>query len=216
MRGCLSLPFRLLSLAIFAALCWLAWTYRDDIRRKIHQLTADKTAPAAPAPAARPPASPTAALRRLDAVLRGQADSAVFTGAEVAAVAQRLADSTVSGSVDSISATLGQDEVSVRGRVDTRKLPISPGVLSGVIRDHETVETGGRLLFRRPGLIEWEVQKVRVRGLPVPIALVDRLLARFGSAPDTHVIGIPIPQTISGLRVTHDALVVYGRTGRRG
>lgn len=211
MRGCLSLPFRLLSLAIFAALCYLGWTYRDDLRRKIHQLTADKNAPAAPAAAPARPVSAAPVLRRLNAVLNGQTDSASFTGPEIAVVAQHLVDSTVSGSVDSITTSLGADEVSVKGRVDTRKLPISPGVLSGVIRDHETVEAGGRLLYRRSGLLEWEVQKIRIRGLPVPLTLVDRLLARFGAEPGGHVIAVPVPQTVSGLRVTRDALVIYGR-----
>ena len=41
MRGCLALPFRILGLILLVALGWLAWSYRDEIRRKVHQWTAD-------------------------------------------------------------------------------------------------------------------------------------------------------------------------------
>jgi len=37
MRGCLSLPFRLAVLVLLVLLGYVAWSYRDEIRRKVHE-----------------------------------------------------------------------------------------------------------------------------------------------------------------------------------
>lgn len=211
MRGCLSLPFRLLSLALLVLAGYVAWTYRAEIRRQIHRWTAETPAPApAPAASARSRAAEAkAALQRIDA-LRAGADSVVLGPDDLASLAAQLAARMVPGALDSVEVRLERDDIEIRARLDTHKVPVSLGPLTTVVRDHEYVEAGGRLMFRRAGLAEWEVDRVRVRGLPVPMSLLKDQLRRFAPGAATSTVPVTLPSSVSGLRVTPDGVTLYG------
>ena len=212
MRGCLSLPFRLLFLALLLLGGFVAWSYRDEIRRRIHSWTAEPGAPEASG-LGRADRAP-AVLRRLDALGTGRADSVLLSAADVASLIAAAAAGRDRGAVDSIEVRLAPDDIELRGRVDTRRLPLSFGPLSGVVRDHERVEIGGPLVFRRSGLAEWQVARARVRGIPLPRDVVGRVLRQFG-ASEENVLPLPLPATIDGLRVSSAGLVLYGRAAAR-
>ncbi len=209
MRGCLSLPFRVLGLALLVLAGYAAWSYRREIRRQIHQWTAEGPAPRASGRATPPDAKTV--LRRVDALRAGGADSVMLSPDDLASLAAELAARVVPQAVDSIEVRLDRDDVEIRARVDTRRVPVSLGPLSSVMRDHEYVEAGGRLVFRRAGHAEWEVERVRVRGLPVPKKFVEDQIRRF--APRVGGSGIPValPSGVTGLRVTPAGLTLYGR-----
>ena len=208
MRGCLSLPFRLLFLALLLLGGFVAWSYRDEIRRRIHAWSAEPNAPKASG-LGRADRAP-AVLRRLDALGAGRSDSVLLSAGDVASLIAAAAAGRDRGALDSVEVRLGADEIEVRGRVDTRKLPLSFGPLSGVVRDHERVEIGGPLVFRRSGLAEWQVARARVRGVPLPRDVVGRVLRQFG-ASEENVLPLPLPAAIDGLRVSPAGLVLYGR-----
>lgn len=208
MRGCLSLPFRLLALALLVVGGYVAWSNRDEIRRRIHAWTAEPRGPdsvrvgdATLAPAAE---------RKLDALASRQRDSVVLSPIEVASLLVRAADQRIPDALDSIVVRLDQEMIEVQARVDTRQVPLSFGPLSRVIRDHETVEAGGRLVFRRAGLAEWQVSRARVRGIPLPGDVLSRVLERVGGAD--RVVPVPLPASVGGLRVAPGGIVVYGLT----
>lgn len=207
MRGCLSLPFRLLSLLVLIGLGYLAWSYRDEIRRQVHRWTADRSSPIATGRAQPGRAAPAA--RRINDLVSGRADSVVLSASDFASLADSMARVVAPGAVDSIEVTLDRDDIRVRARVDTRAVPVSLGPLGGVVRDHEVVEAGGRLVFRRAGSAEWEVEHLRVRGIPLPREVITRLLGRFSKA-SPGVIGFPIPRTVTGLRVAPGGVTLYG------
>jgi hypothetical protein len=209
-RGLLGLAFRLLGLVLLVLAGYVAWSYRHEIRRQIHQWTAEPPAPAEVA--AGPPPDARAVLRRLDGLRAGGADSVVLSAGDLASLAAELAAKVVPQAVDSIEVRLDRDDVELRARVDTRRVPVTLGPLSGVVRDHEYVEAGGRLVYRRPGLAEWVVERVRVRGVPVPRSFVEEQIRRF--APRVAESGIPVtlPSGATGLRVTPGGLTLYGRT----
>lgn len=213
MRGCLSLPFRLLFLALLVLGGFVAWSYRAEIRRRVHAWTAEPSAPesAGLGQANRAPA----VLRRLESLGTGRADSVLLSAADVASLLAGAAAGRERGALDSVEVRLAQDDLAVLGRVDTRKLPLSFGPLSGVIRDFERVEIGGPLVFRRSGLAEWQIARARVRGIPLPRDVVGRLLRQFG-ATEENLLPLPLPPSIEGLRVAPGGLVLYGRpTSRR-
>lgn len=212
MRGCLALPFRLLALALLVFAGYVVWSYRREIRRQIHQWTADGTRPVPPEAGSDRAVDPRVVLRRLDALRAGDADSVVLSAADLASLAGELAARVVPQAVDSVEIRLDRDEVELRARVDTRRVPVTLGALSSVVRDHEYVEAGGRLVYRRPGVAEWEVERVRVRGVPVPKTLVDEQIRRF--APRASGSGIPVtlPPGVTGLRVTSGGVTLYGRS----
>ena len=170
MRGCLSLPFRLLTLALLVFAGYIGWTYRGEIRRRVHSWTADPSSPPASHPRASRPADTRATMQKIDA-LRTGADSVVLSPADLAGLAAELAGRVAPGAVDSVEVRLDRDDIEVRARVDTHKIPVSLGPLSGVMRDHEYLEAGGHLEYRRGGLAEWQVERVRVRGAAVTFTI---------------------------------------------
>ena len=212
MRGCLSLPFRLLFLALLLLGGFVAWSYRDEIRRRVHAWTAEPNAPESPG-LGRADRAP-AVLRRLEALGAGRTDSLVLSAADVASLIAGAVAGRERGALDSAEVRLATDDLEVRGRVDTRKLPLSFGPLSGVVREHERVEIGGTLVFRHSGLAEWQVARARVRGIPLPREVVGRLLRQFGATGE-NVLPVPLPTSIDGLRVSPAGLVLYGRTAAR-
>ena len=209
MRGCLTLPFRLLLLALFIGAGILAWSYRDEIRRRIHRWTAE---PATAATEGKAEEANPAAVRRKVAQLVGGRDSIVLIGSEVAALIAAEANARVPRAVDSIRVDLGRDEVQVRGLVDTR--PLKPGLAAMVLRDREWMEVAGRLTYRRSGIAEWEVTRVRVRGIPVPRSVVESFLRQLSGSAAPRVVELPLPAQVTGLRTGATGVVLYG--GRRG
>jgi hypothetical protein len=209
MRGCLALPFRILALAILLLLGYLAWSYRDEIRRTVHQWTADDpVAPEERGIAVRGQAGPAA--RRVNELLGAQADSVNLTAAEVASLLDSLATVVAPGAVDSIEITLGADDLSVRARVDTRAVPVSLGAIGSVVRDYEFVEAGGRVVFRQAGRIEWHLDRARVRGIPLPGEVRERLIRRFGRRGEGNAIEFGIPRSVTGVRVRPTGVTLYG------
>jgi hypothetical protein len=213
-RGCFSLSLRLLGLALLVLAGYAAWSYRREIRRQIHQWTAETPAPEASGRGRAADAS--AVLRRIDSLRVGSADSVLLSAGELASLATDLAAKVVPQAVDSVEIRLDRDDVEIRARVDTRKVPVSLGPLSSVVRDHEYVEAGGRLVFRRAGRAEWEVERVRVRGVPVPKTFVDEEIRRFAPREGGSGIPVALPATVTGLRVTPDGVTLYGRSRPRG
>lgn len=209
MRGCLTLPFRLLLLALLVAAAILAWTYRDEIRRRIHGWTAEPRATTAEGRAE--DANPAQARRKVAQLGAGR-DSTILTAAEVAALISSEANARVPRAVDSIRVSLGHDEVLVRGLADTR--PLKPGLAAMVLRDREWVDAAGRLTYRRSGMAEWEITRVRVRGIPVPRSVVENYLRQLSGSAPPRVVELPLPGQVTGLRTGATGVVLYG--GRRG
>jgi hypothetical protein len=208
MSGCLTLPFRLAALLLLVLAGFLAWSYRREIRRQIHTWT-EEPAPTPSRGAARPEHA-AAALRRLDSLERAGRDSVVLTAADVASLVALLTSGALAGAVDSIEAELGPDDLELRARVDTRRLPVSLGPAAGMLREHEYVEAGGPVLFRKNGLAEWRVERARVRSLPVPGDLLDALFRRLGGGGTGGVVAVTLPRAATGLRITPAGMTLYG------
>jgi hypothetical protein len=207
MKGCLTLPFRLAFLVLLAAGCFVAWSYRREIRRAVHRLTAESGPP--PATGRSDPALVGPARRRMDS-LGLRRDSVMLSAGELASLLGAVSSGLVPGAVDSIEVVLDDDDLEVHAQLDTRRLPISLGPAAGMVHDHEFVEAGGRVQFRRAGLAEWHVERVRVRGLPLPRELIDRIMRRFTGNAEAGVVGVGVPKSVSGLRVSRTGLTLYG------
>jgi hypothetical protein len=208
MKGCLALPFRLLALALAVLGAYVAWSHRDAIRRRIHAWTAPSSSRNAEQPAGQGNAAlgPTVAAKLRALGSKGR-DSVLLSAEDVASLIAAAAAERLPGALDSIAVRLQQDDIEVHARVDTRRVPLSFGPLSGVVRDREPVEAGGRLVFRQSGLAEWEVTRARVRGIPLPRNVLERLLQSFNGS--RAIVPVPLPSPVGGLRVSERGLVLY-------
>lgn len=207
MKGCLSLPFRLLALALLALAGYLAWINRAELRRRVHQWTADSAdSTAATAVGIGEPGRAPAVHQRLLGLAGQGLDSVVLSARDLADLLAEAALARAPGAADSIRVELGRGEVTLGARVDTRRVPLGP--LGGVLRDHERVEARGRVAFLRPGLGEWELIRARVRGIPLPAEALRLLGGTFGGR-DLQRFEVPLPGAVGGLRVSPAGFVIY-------
>lgn len=213
MTGCITFPLRLLFTVLLVVGLAAGWIFREDIlgfgRRQLGL-------PDPPSRVGVPsPGDLSTARARMDSVVQARVDSVVLSPAEVASlVLDRLARSPA-GSPDSLMVELGDREVTVRARVATAPLPDAiRNLLGSALAERETVEVGGVLGLRREGMGEFGIQRVRVKGLPVPRDLVGRLLDRYLPGVEDATVGFAVPPGISGIRVAPRGAVLYGR-GRR-
>ncbi len=203
MRGCLSLPFRLLTLVLVAGLVLLAYNYRVELRHWVHGWTAEpETAEGRAEPAG------LAEGRRKLAQLGTGKDSVVLTATELASLLSGEANNRIAHAADSLTVRLSHDQIEVRALVDP--LPLGVGPVLPVLRDREWVEAGGRLLYRRPGVAEWDITRARLRGVPIPGSVIEHFLRQLSGTAPAAAAEIALPPRVTGLRTESRGLVLYG------
>lgn len=210
--SCLSAPFRLLGLAMVAAVLYVGWINRDEVRRVVHRLTADSPPP--PDVTDSPQKLKQRAVARLDSLAKRLADSVVLTAAEVSALVAAEIERRAAGVADSIGVELLDGAVAVRGAVDAGRLPKSSlGPLAEWISGRQRVEVRGPLSLLRLGIGEWRIDQVTIRGIPLPRGLWERLLTLV--VPGTAgSITFPVDEWVTGIRVKPGGATLYGRAER--
>ncbi|GJG84910.1 hypothetical protein tb265_00910 [Gemmatimonadetes bacterium T265] len=123
---------------------------------------------------------------------------------------------------DALPASLRGAQTTVRGdRVYVRTV-VSPadfaGVLGGpvrrVLQARDTLQFGGTFDVLRPGLAQFNVADVRIGAVPIPAALVPRVVARFRQGPTpagvvSSAIAVPLPAYIGDVRVGRGRITLY-------
>jgi hypothetical protein len=212
MSGCLSLPFRILGVLLLLAGGALLWVYRRDVKRMVHEWTRDPVT--ADEIGRADPGRVEGVRRRVDSLGLPGMDSVVLSAADVGSVMALLSERAAPGAVDSIVVRLDRDDLEVSAVVDTRRLPLPAREIPGVLRDRERLTLGGPAMLRRAGQAEWQVSRVRLRGIPVPSVVVDGLLRRFSERARDRTAVFPLPARITGLRVTSAGVTLYGAGAR--
>ncbi|MGE3617068.1 MAG: hypothetical protein AB7L66_14450, partial [Gemmatimonadales bacterium] len=207
-KGCLTLPFRLLGLAIMIALGYLAWTHRAEVKRWVHEMTAEPGS--LPAEAESPAQLIRVAEARLDSVVRRRADSVLLSPRETEALVVEEVARRLGTLADSVSVQLGDGSVSLRGRIDPARLPAnSLGPLRDWLEGPRMVEVGGPIGLLRVGTGEWRISSVSVSRVPLPRPLWEPLLAAVLPGARTSLT-FPVDQRVTGVRVTPRGTVLYG------
>jgi hypothetical protein len=112
-------------------------------------------------------------------------------------------------SADSVEAMAARDQLHVRASVRLRELGGRDvlGPLAAMLGDRERLQIGGTLRVVRPGLGELVVREIRVGQLPIPSAIIPRLLrqvSRRDRPPGISEAGLPLrlPEYVGEVRVS--------------
>lgn len=213
MMGCLTLPLRLAAGLLLVAGLVAGWLYRDDLQR-FGRRQMGMAEPASPI--GRPaPGAAESAVRRIDSLIRARADSVILLPTEVAGLLARALSQGVGRVPDSLEVELKEREVVVRALLPTAPLPGAiRDLLGGVLRPMEPVELAGPLSLRRAGVGEWEIRRVRLRGLPIPPALIERLVAPYVGREVSATVPFDVPVAVTGIRVGPRGMTLYGGAPR--
>jgi hypothetical protein len=119
-------------------------------------------------------------------------------------------------SADSVEAMAAGDQLHVRTSVRLRELGGRDvlGPLAGMLGDRERLQIGGNLRVVRPGLGELVVREIRVGQLPLPSAIIPRLLrqvSRRDRPPGISESGLPLrlPDYIGEVRVAGGNVTIH-------
>ena len=211
-KGCLTLPFRILATVVAAGALYLVWINRDEVKRWVHQLTAESVA--GPAEAESVAALTSRATARLDSLARGRVDSILLAPAEIEALVIGEISRRAGTLVDSVSLELGDGEATLRGQIDPAQLPAGAvGPLGSWLEGRKAVEVRGPLGLLRLGTGEWRIEQVLVGRIPLPRPLWARLVSPLLPGTGSSVI-FPVERWVTGIRVTPTGAVLYGGGGR--
>ncbi len=115
---------------------------------------------------------------------------------------------------DAETAVIGE-RVYVRALVGPDDLPgIAGSALRNVITRRDTIVLGGTFAVVRPGLAQFRVRDVQVGAVPVPAALIPRLVARIrrGAVPAgvaADAFPVPVPDYIGDVRIGRGRVTLY-------
>ena len=199
---------RLILLVILLVLAAVGWLYRAEIMRwgqgRIDPISIQRRI-GHPSEVAL--ASAVEKVRQLD---RERLDSVLLNADEMASLVAAGASFLGEASLDSVSVELGDRTVRLRGLVDGSRIPerwrnVLPLDLSGP----QELIAAGTITPARPGVAEWDLDHVTVRGIPVPSSLIARAVGNAtGTATDGR-LEVMLPRDIEGFRVRPEGVAIY-------
>lgn len=219
------LPFRLIGILVLALLLSGAWLLRGELlgylRPQVAQIHESFGAggvggAGVPAEAASPsaPGALEAARDKVDSMHGWAADSVVLSAREMASLLVAGLPAEARTRLDSVSITLADDRVTVRGRLETTRIPTEAlGLLAGALAPWESVSGAGAVAMTRTGWAEWRVDALTIRGFTLPAASSRQLVSRALPGVENGAIPFALPHGIANLRVRAAGVTLY-REGR--
>ena len=158
------------------------------------------------------PSNPIAAL----SAKRGPAYVSLGAG-QLAALLGNAVRLQLPKSATDVQLALEGRQMLIRAAIDISMLA-GDGTLARVLRTvmsgRDTIQLAGSFEPVRPGLAQFHVEHLRVKGLPVPTSLIPTVLSTFRRRPHSDgvaddAIGVRFPNTIADMRVTNGRLILY-------
>ncbi len=203
------LIFAFLLLLLLAA----GWVYRDEIKRWARGVI--DPAEAAQRVGIPSPSAYQSATAKVNRLTRNRPDSIVLNANELAALLTKGAGMMHDLPLDSISVELGNRTVRVRAMVNTARLPERyRKFTSQALAPYEEVIATGTLTPVRDGLAELRLDRVLVRGLPVPSDVVASMLGEITGHASDGRLEVTLPNGVTGFRVRPEGMAIY-RNGPR-
>jgi hypothetical protein len=192
---------------VLLALLVAGWLYRDRLLEAIGR------GPRTEQPAeGRPSAKALSAARaKVDSLGRGRADSVVLDASQAASLIGAGLDPMVRGQIDSLQVRLLDGKIKVAGQLSTARLPRELlGPLAIAVHDREPVSASGPIRVAGPGRGEWTIERLDVRGVPMPRDAVQGLLARALGRPTAWTLPVRLPPGVRDMRIRPTGAVLFG------
>jgi hypothetical protein len=210
MKGCLLWPIRLFFVLLVLLTILLAWAYRRELKG-MWGFWRGGTAAESAVTGRSSAAGLASATDLVDSLNGWRADSIVLTAEQLASLLEAGLGGAAARYLDSVSVTLGQDAAAVGASLATEAIPRAAlGPLKYIVRAHEKIEVGGRLAVVASETGEFRVERVRLRGLPFPSAMIGRFMSSSLGASDDGTIRFTLPEGIRDLKVRPTGVVLYG------
>lgn len=210
MKGCLTWPLRLAFALLLILLILAGWAYRRELAgmwrfwRSDAPKEATVTGTASPAALAK-------ATDLVDSLNGWRADSIVLTADELASLLQAGLGGAAARYLDSVTVTLGTDQVTVGAMLATEAIPSRAlGPFKGLVHARERVRVGGRLAVLGAQAGALRVETVSLRGIPFPTAMIGRFMSSSLGASEDGTVKFQLPKGIRDLRVRPSGVVLYG------
>lgn len=193
---------------ILIVLLAAGWLYRTEISRYARNVidpmsVARRTGTPSPEALAR-------AEAKVTALASAESDSVVLAADELASMVVQGSELLGVRGVDSVSVELGDRSIRTRVMIETAELPPRlVALIPGDPEPWEEVIAEGALVPARPGVAEWRLERVIVRGLPLPADLVARILNRVTGEETDGRLRVAMPPQVTGFRVRPEGVAVY-------
>ena len=122
-------------------------------------------------------------------------------------------------SAEEITSSVRNDMLYVRANVALKDFGGAKilGPLGALLGERDTVQLGGTLNVLRPGDGEFQVRDIRIGSLPVPDAIIPRLINRIrkGEKPAgiaDNAFAVKLPSYIGDVRIANGRVTVYKAT----
>lgn len=195
---------------------WLPLLDRTSGRDRVAE-SATTAAPPAWQPLDQPSAARGERAVRALAARRGPVYVTLRPG-ELASYAFLSLSEALPAALQDAQTTVIGDRVYVRAVAGPDDLPgVAGTALGGLITRRDTLRLGGTFDVLRPGLAQFRVRDVQVGRVPVPAALIPRLVSRVrrGAVPDgvaADAFPIPVPDYLGDVRVGRGRVTLYKAT----
>jgi len=209
-----TIPFRLLGILALAILVSGAWLFRQQIIRLVRPPAAQVGAPEAEPRGVAGPSALARARDKVDSLHGWGADSVVLSSAEFAALVVDGLPQEARRHLDSVSLRLGDGRVTIAARLETAALPRDQlGPLAGALNPWEPVSATGVVLVTRPGLGEWRVDSLTLRGFTLPAEASRRLLG-WALQGSERAVPLALPRGIAAVHIHPDGAALFREESR--
>lgn len=112
---------------------------------------------------------------------------------------------------------ISSDQLLVRAVVELRDFAGSSAIgalIGSALNTRDTVQLGGTLDVVRPGLAQFRIRDVRLKGIDLPTRLIPTVLHSFQRATSKdaiadNAIALPLPTAIADVRVMNGRVTLY-------
>ena len=211
MRGCLTVPFRILGCLGLLLLLAVGYLYRDRIVQFVHDLTG-RTSPASEVVGRPTEGGARRALDKIDSLNAWRADSVVLTAAEMASLIGAGLDPAFRDQVDSIAVTLGEGRIGIEASLLTDRIPRSAlGPLGSIVDKREHLSAAGTVDLVEPGRAVWIVDRLSLGTFPFPRDMIPRLLEQALGSRSSEV-PFAVPHGLRAVRIRPSGVSLFGST----